>query len=384
MHLPRFAVPHYVAAFLGMTATATLMATVSSLAADAPPRRARPPAILSPEILEDGKVTFRLQASKASEVVVVGQIPGGRAPMVRGSNDVWTATVGPVQPGVYEYSFAVDGLNMIDPGNTAIKPMRQPRSSILHVVGDPPLIHDFRDVPHGVVRLHAYLSKSLGRQRDFVVYTPPGYDDQTSVRYPVLYLQHGSGDNHLTWTAHGKAHWILDNLIAEKKAAPMIVVMMDGHAAPRSADRQGNTTAFETDLLETVLPWVERNYRVRADSANRAIAGLSMGGEQALRIGLNHLDQFAWVAGFSAAAPSEEALAKVLNAPEAANAKLKLLWIACGKDDFLLQRNEDLVALLKGKDIRHEWRLTEGDHSWPVWRIYLADLAPQLFRGAGL
>ena len=335
----------------------------------------------SPEVAADGKVTFRLRAAKAMEVLVAGQWGGEPVAMTKGEGDVWSVTVGPISPGVWEYSFRVDGLQMIDPGNPAIKPMREPRTSILHIPGQPPLVHDFQAVPHGVVHSHSYFSKSLGRLRELAVYTPPGYDQQADARFPTLYLQHGSGDNQATWVVHGKAHWILDNLIAQGKAKPMVIVMMDGHAGDRSATGpQGNTGAFERDLLEDVMPFVEANYRVKTDAASRCIAGLSMGGGQSLTIGLNHLDRFAWVAGFSSSAPSREAVAGVLDNPVAANEKLKLLWIACGKDDFLLKRNEEFVSLLKEKDIQHEWHLTEGNHSWPVWRIYLADLAPKLFK----
>jgi len=348
-----------------------------------PPRRAqRPGPVRSPEVSPDGRVTFRLRAPMAVEVTVSGQWPNGRAPMAKDANDVWSVTMGPIAPGVWEYSFQVDGLQMIDPGNPAIKPMREPRTSILHLPGRPPLPHDFQDVPHGTVRQHSYFSKSLGRMRDLVVYTPPGYDKQADARFPALYLQHGMGDNQATWVVHGKAHWILDNLIAQGRVRPMVVVMMDGHAAAARgmAGFQDNTAAFERDLLEDVLPFVEANYRVKTDAAGRAIAGLSMGGGQSLTIGLNHRDRFAWVAGFSSATPSREAIANTLNDPAATNEKLKLLWIACGKDDFLRQRNEEFIALLKEKNIRHEWYLTDGNHSWPVWRLYLADLAPKLFQ----
>jgi len=345
-------------------------------------RGQRPPSVRSAQVLADRRVTFQLRASKATEVVVAGQWPNGRAPMTKDANDIWSVTVGPIAPGVWEYSFQVDGLQMIDPGNPAIKPMREPRTSILHIPGQPPLLHDFQDVPHGVVRQHTYLSKSLGRLRELAVYTPPAYDKQMDARFPTLYLQHGSGDNQATWVAHGKAHWILDNLIAQGRARPMVVVMMDGHAAVggRAGGPQDNTTAFGRDLLEDVMPFVEANYRVKTDTASRAIAGLSMGGGQSLTIGLNHLDRFAWVAGFSSSAPSREAIAGFLNDPAAANEKLKLLWIGIGKDDFLLQRNQEFIATLKEKDIHHEWHLTDGNHSWPVWRIYLAELAPKLFQ----
>lgn len=359
-----------------------LAAGLTAPAAEAPAPRSRPPAVVSPELQGDGHVTFRLQAPKATEVVLNGQWPDGRIPMAKNANGVWSVTAGPVEPGVWEYSFQVDGLSMIDPGNPAIKPMRAPRTSILHLPGNPPLVHDFQDVPHGVVRQHTYRSKSLGRLRELAVYTPPSYDAQRDARFPALYLQHGSGDNQATWVVHGKAHWILDNLIAQGRAQPMVVVMMDGHAAIGGgpAGFQDNTAAFQRDLLEDVMPFVEAGYRVKTDAASRGLVGLSMGGGQSLTIGLNHLERFAWVGGFSSSAPSKDAVAAALEDPAATNQKLKLLWIACGRNDFLLERNQAFVAMLEENNIRHEWQLTDGAHSWPVWRKYLAEFAPKLFR----
>lgn len=354
--------------------------TLNILAADPPARRSRPRPVISPEIQSDHRVTFRLQAPKANEVTVSGQWASGRTAMNRTADGPWTVTVGPIKPGVHEYSFSVDGLRMIDPGNSAIKPMRQPRTSILHIPGEPPLIHDFQNVPHGVVHEHAYASKSLKRIRELVIYTPPGYDQHSEKHYPILYLQHGAGDNQATWVVHGKAHWILDNLIAQSRVRPMVVVMMDGHATPRAGGFGSNTQAFERDLLEDVMPFVETTYRIKPGAENRGIVGLSMGGGQSLTIGLTHLDRFAWVGGFSSSVPSEEAVAPTLNHPDNANNRLKLLWIGCGKVDFLLKRNEGFVATLKEKGIRHEWRLTEGNHSWPVWRKYLAEFTPKLFQ----
>ena len=201
--------------------------------------------------------------------------------------------------------------------------------------------------------------------------------------FPTLFLQHGSGDNQATWTVHGKAHWIFDNLIAQGRVKPMVVVMMDGHAALGGYGRPGatnNTMLFERDLLEDAMPLVEANYRVKNDPVNRAIVGLSMGGGQSLTIGLNHLDRFAWVGGFSASVPAAPAVAGALDQPEVTNQRLKMLWIACGKDDFLLKRNADFIAALTEKKIRHEWRLSDGGHTWPVWRMYLAEIAPRLFQ----
>ncbi len=333
----------------------------------------------SPQVHEDRTVTFQIGAPNAGEVKVNGQWKDGFAAMVKGENGVWSVTVGPVEPGVWEYSFQVDGLSMIDPANSWIKPMHSPRTSILHLPANPPALFDYREVSHGIVRSHAYYSKSVDRLRYLSVYTPPGYDQKTAESYPVFYLQHGSGDNQDTWTVHGKAHWIADNLVAEGKAVPMLIVMMDGHAqVPRGRE---NTQYFERDLLEDVIPFVELNYRVKADADHRALIGLSMGGGQSLTIGLNHADTFAWVGGFSSSVPNEEAIGRALENIDTTNERLKLLWIACGKDDFLLERNKTFIELLKDKHIEHEWFLTEGNHSWPVWRGYLADVLP---RGAFL
>jgi enterochelin esterase family protein len=299
--------------------------------------------------------------------------------MTRDESGVWSVTVGPVVSGIHEYSFNVDGLSMIDPGNRAIKPMRNPRTSILDLPGRPPALHDFQDVPHSRVGLHWYASKSLGRIRPLQVYTPPGYDANTATRFPTLYLFHGSGDNEATWVAHGHAHWIFDNLFAQKRAQPMIVVMLDGHAVPPggTTDRSAALAAFERDLLEDAMPFVAANYRTREEAAQRAIIGLSMGGGQSLNIGLKHPGRFAWVGGMSS---SVGGAADLLGDGAALNRQLKLLWFACGKEDFLLRANQELAAAMTAKNVRHTYVETEGNHSWPVWRKYLADFAPLIFR----
>jgi enterochelin esterase-like enzyme len=346
----------------------------------APTRPAPAPAVVSPEIADDRRVTFRLRAPKANAVTVSGQFLKSPAAMTKDADGVWSVTVGPVAPELYEYSFNVDGLATIDPGNRDIKPMRNPRSSILEVPGSPPLLHDFQDVPHGSVTLHWYNSKSLGRRRALQVYTPPGYARERSARFPTLYLLHGSGDNEGTWVANGHAHWILDNLIAQGRAKPMIVVMLDGHAvAPTSAAARGtNTAVFERDLLEDAMPFVTANYRVGDGAANRAIVGLSMGGGQSLTVGLKHADQFAWVGGMSSAVPEVDTL---LADTAALNSRLKLLWFACGRDDQLMSRNTALDAALTSRGVRHEFLATDGNHSWPVWRKHLAIFAPRIFQG---
>ena len=341
---------------------------------------------VSPERHDDGSITFRCRAPKAAEVKLRAQWSKESPALERAAEKdaLWSVTLPSVPPGVWEYSFNIDGMTTLDSLNPAFKPQRQPQSSILHIPSDPPSPWDWRDVPHGVVHQHGFFSKALGKPRELWVYTPPGYDP--AKRYPLLVLQHGSGDNHRTWVEHGKAHWILDNLIADGKAVPMVVLMLDGHPlgqVPRdNAElRAQSLQAFHRELMEEALPLMAASYSLSAGSANRALAGLSMGGWQSLGVGLNELDTFAWIASFSGAA-EETTIQSALQNADSTNSKLRLLWIACGKEDFLLERNETLVAALKEKGIRHQWHLTEGNHSWPVWREYLARLAPLLFRPA--
>ncbi|WP_395717742.1 alpha/beta hydrolase-fold protein [Prosthecobacter sp.] len=340
--------------------------------------------IVSPEIKDDHGVSFRIRAPKSQSVALRGQWDRQQVEMTKGEENVWSLTVPNVPAGVWEYSFVVDGLTMIDPANPAQKPQRNPSASILHIPANPPNVWDFQDVPHGTVHQHTYLSKALGKQRGAWIYTPPGYEADTATKYPLFVLQHGSGDRHETWVTHGKAHWILDNLIAAGKAKPMIVLMIDGHPlgmVPREmADKRGESLkAFKCELFEDAIPLVERSYRVSPDREQRAITGLSMGGWQSLSTGMTNLDKFAWIGSFSGAVDENE-IKPALDDAAGTNAKLKLLWIACGEKDFLLERNNQLIATLKSRGVNHEWRLTPGDHSWPIWRDYLAEFAPKLFR----
>lgn len=338
--------------------------------------------VTSPEVHPDRTVTFRVRAPKASEVFLNGEWRGGgKLPMAKDEQGLWSLTVGPLDPDLYGYSFVIDGLVVADPSNAILKPMRSPRTSVLEIPGDPPGLHEYAEVPHGTVRLHDYVSKPLGRRRSLRVYTPPGYDQKPEARYPVLYLLHGSGDNEATWTSFGRAHLIADNLLAQGKARPMIIVTPDGHAVVGPEARAKNVEPFGADLLEEVLPWVEGNYRTHTDRNGRAIAGLSMGGGQSLILGLNHLDRFSWVGGFSSAISNPEStLASALGDPQATNAKVNLLWIACGREDSLSKNSSQLSELLKTKGIRHECKITDGNHSWPVWRRYLEEFLPLLFR----
>lgn len=338
----------------------------------------------SPEIDGRKSVTFHVRAPQAREVSLRGQWSKEPVPMTKDEDGVWTAKVEPAPVGVWEYSFSIDGVNGLDPLNAAFKPQRQPQKSILHVPADPPAPWDWQDVPHGAVHIHDYASKALDRPRQLWVYTPPGYEQSPDRKYPLLVLQHGSGDNQQTWVVHGKANWILDDLIAQKKALPMVVLMLDGHPlgqAQRGAETKRGSAmeAFQRELFEDALPLVEKNYRVETGAAHRAIAGLSMGGGQSLNVGLQNLDKFAWIGAFSAATPSPAELKQWLADANGANSKIRLLWIACGQDDFLRERNEKFVATLTEIGVKHSWELSKGDHSWPIWRGYLTEFVPLLF-----
>ncbi len=350
------------------------------------PRRFPPPQPISPEVDADRMVTFRVRAPNASNVTVSGEWPGTKS-LTNDTRGNWSVTFGPLAPELYGYSFSIDGFQTLDPGNPAVKPARQPRTSILEVPGNPPLLHEFNPaVPHGTVREHWYQSKSLGKRRSLHVYTPPGYD-KSRRDLPVTYLLHGSGDNDATWAALGRANVIMDNLLAAKRAKPMIVVMTDGHpyvsppgVSPTNVTERGrNTKAYERDLVEDVMPYIEANYRTINKRESRAIVGLSMGGGQSLHAGLNHLDRFAWVGAMSAAVPGTNDISSVFADVKVTNKKLKLLWIAIGKDDFLLNRNKPFDESLTASGINHTFKITEGNHSWPVWRKYLAEFAPLLF-----
>jgi enterochelin esterase family protein len=347
-----------------------------------PARRPQTPPLVSPEVLSDGGVTFRFKSQRASEVKVSGQI-GPDALLTKGDNDVWSVTVPSVPGGVYEYHFVVDGLSVMDPQNSAIKPQRWPGASILQVPSKPPAAWDWQDIPHGVVHEHSYQSKALNKPRRILIYTPPGAESAGPL--PVLYLAHGYSDNEATWTVHGKAHWILDSLIAARKVVPMLIVMPDAHALPPGTADFGdygpaNSDALCRELLQDIVPLVESSYKVKAEPSARAFAGLSMGGQHALTVALNYHDKFNWIGAFSSAPPPQKAVAAGLDNSDGVNRDLKLFWIACGKKDFLLQRNAELTSLLKEKGIRYEYVETEGDHSWPVWRNYLIEFAPKLFR----
>jgi enterochelin esterase-like enzyme len=353
-------------------------------------------ALLSPEVHPDRTVTLRFRAPNATQVDVVGEILQGKGsfPMTKGEDGVWTATLAPLPPEIWVYNFRVQGIDVADPSNPAIKPVPPgfAMSSFVEVPGDTPAFYDSRPVPHGEIRMVLYESKTMGVTRWVWIYTPPNYD-KSGEKYPVFYLLHGNGEAQNGWIMNGRANIILDNLIADKKALPMIVVMPQGHALQGAnvgplVRLTGETDMFSKrfpqDLLQEVIPLVERNYRVYMDADHRAIAGLSMGGGQALSIGLARTDLFHYVLGFSGAVGgpfmnAEAEFSGVLSKPEVLNSKLRLLWVSCGKQDFLYQANRQFVDMLKSKGVRVAFPEMEGSHVWSVWRNNLNETAPMLF-----
>lgn len=360
--------------------------------------------VKSPEISADGRITFRLATPKAvSNVAVTHTALNGAVTlqMARGQDGIWSVMTPPLEPDVYEYNFRVDNIRTLDPVNPWIKDRS---NSLVQIVGSPSAVWDDRAVPHGVVRIEKYESKSLGGvSRRMHVYTPPGYDDpkNASTKYPVMYLLHGSGDDDAGWSNVGRANVIFDNLIADGKMKPAVVVMPHGHVPrsnPTTAPGQnvpigmpakgpsGNSDfvrLFEKDLLQDVLPRIEAEYRVYMDQPHRAIAGLSMGGSQSIRVGLANIDKFAYICPMSAggikAEDLDQSFPELVKSPSVANAKLKLLWIACGEKDGLLKFNQGFDQWLTKHEIRHEFKVTPGVHTWLVWRRYLAEVSTRVF-----
>jgi enterochelin esterase family protein len=354
------------------------------------------PQIVSPEVGADRTVTFRFRAPNAREVTLIGELDGKPHPMTKGDAGIWTVTIGPLAPDVYNYQFNADGVIAMDPVNPSVKLGFGgfPPASMVEVPGDE--FEDARPVPHGSVRMETYHSKSLGVPRTAWIYTPPGYD-RGSTRYPVLYLLHGAGNIDSSWMLTGRANYILDNLIADGKAKPMIIVTPFGYArmgvgtgperpvagaaAPAAPGGGLGGGAVGKDIIEDLIPFVDANFRTLKNPDNRAIGGLSMGGGQTAAISFANPKLFRYVAIMSAGSNNAEQ-----NYPEffkdaaAVNKQFKLLWIGVGKDDFALAGSKALSDLLTKHDIKHSYRVTEGRHEWVIWRHHLREVAPLLFR----
>jgi enterochelin esterase-like enzyme len=348
----------------------------------------------SNEVHPDGSITFRYQDSGAGGVLV--NLEGTAEPLAmnKDSKGVWSVVTPPLVPEIYGYGFEVDGRAQFDPNNLVIKPNLTVPVNLVTVPGSPPRLWEPRNVLHGVLHRHFYTSKVVtglvDGQSEYYVYTPPTYDPKKAQPYPVLYLLHGWSDTAAGWTAVGQANFIFDNLIAEGKVKPMVVVMPLGYGDMKFVNSghgvwdddamvDHNVALFTQALLTEVLPRVESNYHVSTDRNDRAIAGLSMGGLESLTIGLTHPGQFGWVGGFSSAAEyfrMDERFASLSGTSTA----LHLLWIVCGTEDDHIASNRKLIAWLKAKQVPVTASEAPGMHTWMVWRDNLARFAPLLFQ----
>ncbi len=361
-------------------------------------------AVISPTIHPDRRVTFRLNAPEATDVRLTGHVIGARMhwlspdrtlPMAKGADGIWSITLGSLEPEIYTYSYMLNGAGVSDPGN---------RINMVEVPGDKPAYYDPQDVPHGDVRMVVYHSKATNSVRYLRVYTPPGYDGNAT-RYPVLYLQHGGNCCEYSWMEQARANMIMDNLIAEKKAHPMIVVMALGARSGPSeglgpvdsqregfkppAGRQSNYdpgNLFEIDLLTGIIPFIDKRFRTLANADNRALSGLSQGGIQTVTIGLRHTDVFHWLVPMSAGAENQgddqfmEISKDIFANPEPLKKNLKLLHFLVGREDVLYQPDKRLAEKLQSLGVKLTFQALPGMHEYKVWRRGLYETAPLLFR----
>jgi enterochelin esterase-like enzyme len=364
--------------------TVAMLGTAAAQPPAARPRRVQD-TLTSPVVGADGAITFRLFAPKATEVLLrsEGPAPFADQRLVKGDSGVWSLTA-KVPADLYIYWYDVDGVAVADPRNNRPRVNMSTVRSLLEVPGAASEFFAERAVPHGQVAAVHYQSQALGVPRRMHVYTPPGYAT-SGQRYPVFYLLHGGGDNDLSWLMVGRANFILDNLIAAGKAKPMIVVMPAGHTPARPGAAPA-PDAFARDLLGDVVPYVERNYRTLPGRASRAIAGLSMGGQQTLNVGLTNLDRFSQLGVFSSGWFGQDGAStfarnnQALLADPKLNDRIRLFWIATGKDDFVMPSTKASLAMLDQHKVRYTYKETEGGHTWPNWRAYLNEFAPLLFR----
>jgi enterochelin esterase family protein len=380
------------------------------------------PQVVSPQVNADRTVTVRLNAPKATEITVTGELLNGTQPkaMAKNAEGIWEATLGPVPADVYTYAFNIDGVNTPDPRNPWVKLVSAAGlASQVEVPGDGPQYYDSKPVPHGLLQILTYESKATGATRQAYVYTPPDYL-RSSTKYPVLYLLHGGGDLDPGWSMTGRAHIILDNLIAEKKARPMVVVMplargggslglgpsgmspgiqAAGNVVPGAGRGAGGAAggpqapppgpaplgAFAQDFVGDLMPAVEKTFRVSTRPDDRAMAGLSAGGAATVNTAFSRPDLFRYVIIMSAGAGQnvEAAYPKFFANGAAAAKQMKLIWVAAGSEDFALAGSKALDETLTKNGIKHSFEITPGyRHEWRLWRPHLRDFAPLLFTDA--
>ncbi len=351
----------------------------------------------SPEVMPDGKIVLRILAPDAIKVGLQSSDMSGMVPndltFTKNKDGVWEATAGPLVPGAYRYVFTVDGASVVDPSNTSTSESNNNVWSMVYVPGAD--FMDIKRIPHGAVAEINYYSKSLKRFRRMHIYTPPGYEADNK-KYPAFYLLHGAMDCDDSWTTVGRAGFIMDNLIAGKKAKPMVVVMPAGHTTKNfgmGGGVRGMVDEFSEDFTKDIMPYVESNYRVLKTRKDRAIAGLSMGGMQTLEIAMSDLDRFSYIGVFSSGifgmggnmqgqsdSPNWEEQHKDMLDSKNLKKGLKLLWFATGSEDFLIETSKASVEMLKRHGFSPVYKESSGGHTWANWREYLNEFAPQLFQ----
>lgn len=359
----------------------------------------RGPFVVSPEVHGDRTVTFRYLAPRAKIVKLSGQFQKGPVEMNKDSLGIWSLTVGPIKPDIYPYSFQVDGVTVMDPANVAFFPNERFKASLVDIPGEQALVHALKSVPHGTVTYEYYPSVE-GSTGSFMIYTPPGYNKNTTEQYPVFYLISGTTDTEETFFKVGRTNLILDNLISEGKARPMIIVMPYGNPAARIAEQTGKpkpadlrsregddamkrARLFEVDLVTNVVPYVEKNYRALKDRDSRAIGGFSRGGGQTLRTAFGNMDKFAWVCCYSAYLSTDEmetAYKHIAQNAENTNKQLKVLWVSVGDEDFLYKQTVEFIDYLKSKRVNYKSLITPGGHTWMNVKTYVAETAQLLFK----
>jgi enterochelin esterase family protein len=336
-----------------------------------------------PLVHADHTITFRLKAPNAQKVTVNVEGKGDYA-LTKDEQGIWTVTTKPLPPDIYGYTFGVDGTAMFDPANPQIKTNLIYVGNMVTVPGSPPEVWEVQKTPHGDIHHHFYFSNAVGSERDFYVYTPPGFEPKSKL--PVLYLLHGYSDMANGWTEIGKAHVILDNLIAQKKATPMVIVMPLGYGVdnfvgggfPRRERALESYSKFGTALLNEIRPFVERTYHTRSGRDDRAIAGLSMGGAESLYIGLNNLDDFGYIGAFSSGGfPAEKPEDVIKNLKRK---DLEVFWMSCGTEDGLIGFQRGFATWAKAQGLPLVTNETPGTHEWPLWRRNLAEFSQKLFK----
>lgn len=367
--------------------------------AQAPAGAPAAPPIRSPEVHADRRITFRVSAPQANAVSLRLEGNAQTQPLTKDPSGVWSVTIGPVEPEIYSYNFVIDGVRALDFANNTVSSGLALGSNLVEVPGTPPRFDEVQDVPHGSVNIHSYASAIQKTTRGLYVYVPAEYYTAATRRYPVLYLYHGGGGYEADWVRNGRANVIMDNLIAAKRAAPMIVVMPNNNNLTGSGPIAGpnpvansNAKVIARELLTEIMPFVESHYRVAGNRESRAIAGLSAGGGTAFPTGLANLDTFSVVGEFSSGMFGQGSLtstpvvsaAQIVpglfdNVPATAR-RLKLLYMSCGTDDPRMPFQEATYEDLKKRGFNPVFVKFGGAHQWKVWRHSLHDFAPRIFK----